>query len=105
MVVRTFQLTPMQSHFCFLSCRSATLVLAYLMKYKRMRLVDAHALVKSKRPLIRPNMGFWAALVDYEKKLFHENTIVMVQASVGKVPTCSPKKISCNCTDSLCLIV
>lgn len=72
--------------------RSATLVLAYLMKYKRMRLVDAHRLVKSKRPLIRPNMGFWAALVDYEKKLFHENTIVMVQASVGTIPSIYEKE-------------
>lgn len=36
--------------------RSATIVLAYLMKYLRMNLKDAHSLVKSRRPLIRPNL-------------------------------------------------
>ncbi len=36
--------------------RSATMVLAYLMKYLKMNLKDAHALVKSRRPLIRPNL-------------------------------------------------
>ena len=48
-----------------------------------MRLVDAHAYVKSKRPLIRPNPGFWEALVAYERKLFRENTIVMIATRTG----------------------
>jgi len=63
--------------------RSATLVLAYLMKYQKMRLIDAHAYVKQKRPLIRPNSGFWKDLVDFEMKLFHKNTINMVESKVG----------------------
>ncbi len=36
--------------------RSASIVLAYLMKFLRMSLKDAHTLVKSRRPLIRPNL-------------------------------------------------
>jgi atypical dual specificity phosphatase len=36
--------------------RSASIVLAYLMKYLRMKLKDAHSFVKSRRPLIRPNL-------------------------------------------------
>lgn len=35
--------------------RSASMVLAYLMKYLRMSLKDAHNFVKSKRPFVRLN--------------------------------------------------
>lgn len=66
--------------FCF---RSATLVLAYLMKYQRMNLIDAHSYVKQRRPLIRPNSGFWKDLVEFEKKLFHKNTVNMVESKIG----------------------
>ncbi|KAL9979783.1 hypothetical protein ACROYT_G017498 [Oculina patagonica] len=66
--------------------RSATLVLAYLMKYQKMKLIDAHAYVKTRRPLIRPNSGFWKDLVDFERKLFHKNTIDMVESKIGLVP-------------------
>ena len=72
-------------HVCMcLVFRSATLVLAYLMKYHRMKLIDAHAYVKERRPLIRPNAGFWKDLVDYEKKLFHKNTVDMVESKIGE---------------------
>lgn len=49
--------------------RSASLVLAYLMKYKNMSLKSSYDLVSSRRPCARPNPGFWRQLVDYEKKL------------------------------------
>ncbi|XP_015765251.1 PREDICTED: dual specificity protein phosphatase 21-like [Acropora digitifera] len=67
--------------------RSATLVLAYLMKYHRMKLIDAHTHVKKRRPLIRPNPGFWKHLVDYERKLFHKNSIDMVESKFGLIPS------------------
>lgn len=71
-------------NFLFLFCfRSATLVLAYLMKYQRMNLIDAHSYVKQRRPLIRPNSGFWKDLVEFEKKLFHKNTVNMVESKIG----------------------
>lgn len=71
--------------FChFLSnLRSATLVLAYLMKHQKLTLMDAHALVKSKRTMARPNSGFWVQLVEYEKKLFKENTVTMISTGLG----------------------
>ena len=53
------------------------------MKYQKMKLIDAHAYVKKKRPLIRPNAGFWKDLVEYEKKLFHKNSIDMVESKFG----------------------
>ncbi|EDO47156.1 predicted protein [Nematostella vectensis] len=66
--------------------RSASLVIAYLMKYQRLNLRDAHKLVQDKRPLIRPNTGFWKELIDYEKKLFGKNSVQMVDTKLGPVP-------------------
>ncbi|MGH0143372.1 UNVERIFIED_CONTAM: hypothetical protein FKN15_005639 [Acipenser sinensis] len=54
--------------------RSATLCLAYLMKYRNMTLLEAHRLVKARRPIVRPNNGFWKQLIDYENRL-HRKTL------------------------------
>ena len=48
-----------------------------------MKLIDAHAYVKQKRPFVRPNAGFWKYLVEYEKKLFQKNSISMVESKFG----------------------
>ena len=48
--------------------RSASLLIAYLMKYKNMSLKTAYDFVSSKRPCVRPNPGFWRQLTDYEKQ-------------------------------------
>ncbi|TFJ97503.1 mitochondrial carrier-like protein 2 [Platysternon megacephalum] len=66
--------------------RSAALCLAYLMKYHAMSLVNAHAWVKSCRPIIRPNNGFWQQLLQYEYKLFGTNTVRMVNSPLGLIP-------------------
>lgn len=76
---------------CLVHCvagisRSTTIVLAYLMKYLKMSLKDAHAHVKSRRPLIRPNLGFWKQLVDYEKMLFGTNSVRIIETRVGLIP-------------------
>jgi atypical dual specificity phosphatase len=47
--------------------RSASMVIAYLIKYKKLALVDAYALVKSKRKQICPNHGFFSLLLKWEK--------------------------------------
>ena len=47
--------------------RSATLVLAYLVRYKGMDLVEALRMVKEKRD-VRPNNGFLQQLIDYQNK-------------------------------------
>ncbi|XP_029462810.1 dual specificity protein phosphatase 14-like [Rhinatrema bivittatum] len=66
--------------------RSASLCIAYLMKYHRLSLLDAHEWVKMRRPVVRPNVGFWRQLIDYEKKLFGKNTVRMVASPIGLVP-------------------
>lgn len=46
--------------------RSTTLVLAYLLKYTDMSLLEAFRHTRTIRPVIRPNMGFMKQLIEYE---------------------------------------
>ncbi|KPP65870.1 dual specificity protein phosphatase 14-like, partial [Scleropages formosus] len=48
--------------------RSPALVIAYLMRYKKLTLHQAHEWVVSCRPFVRPNVGFWRQLLHYEKE-------------------------------------
>jgi atypical dual specificity phosphatase len=63
--------------------RSASLVCAYLIKYENMSLRQAYQYVKMARPIIRPNVGFWKQLIDYEKRLHGASTVQMVPARYG----------------------
>lgn len=67
--------------------RSSTIVIAFLMRYHNMSLVDAHRLVRAQRPKIRPNDGFWRQLVEYEKTLFNSSTVSMVRTKAGIFPS------------------
>uniref|UniRef100_A0A2R5LJK8 Putative dual specificity phosphatase n=2 Tax=Ornithodoros turicata TaxID=34597 RepID=A0A2R5LJK8_9ACAR len=58
--------------------RSPALVMAYLMKYHRMRLRDAFRYVKQRRPVVHPNYGFFKQLIDYENQLFGSASVEMV---------------------------
>ncbi|XP_078539698.1 dual specificity protein phosphatase 14 [Lissotriton helveticus] len=66
--------------------RSASLCIAYLMKYHKGTLVQAYNWVKARRPVIRPNVGFWKQLIDYERKLFGTSTVKMVHTPYGVMP-------------------
>ena len=55
---------------CFMgSSRSATIVIAYLMKYEKLRRRDALNFCKEKRELVNINTDFFAQLLDFEKTL------------------------------------
>lgn len=58
--------------------RSATLCLAYLMKYSGMTLREAFDHVKSIRPQIRPNTGFFQQLRCYEEARYGSTSIKML---------------------------
>ncbi|XP_055603423.1 dual specificity protein phosphatase 14-like [Uranotaenia lowii] len=58
--------------------RSASLCLAYLMKYHRMSLKDAYNHVKARRPQIRPNVGFVKQLMEFEHELTGSRSVSMV---------------------------
>ncbi|ESO12910.1 hypothetical protein HELRODRAFT_159498 [Helobdella robusta] len=66
--------------------RSATFCIAYLMKYKRMRLRQAYNRLKSVRYVIRPNENFFEQLILYELTLFGSNTVSMIQSMFGRIP-------------------
>lgn len=61
--------------------RSVSLVLAYLMKYADMSLKNAFLHVRSIRPQIRPNVGFFKQLIEYEQRLHGTTTVSMVHCS------------------------
>ncbi|XP_060217684.1 dual specificity protein phosphatase 1-like isoform X7 [Lycium barbarum] len=54
--------------------RSATIVIAYLMKKHGMSHSEAFQLVKSRRPVVSPNAGFMTQLENYDKTLKGMNT-------------------------------
>lgn len=58
--------------------RSASLVIAYLMKYADMSLKSAYQHVKSVRPQIHPNTGFFKQLIEYEQRLYGKTTVSMI---------------------------
>ncbi|XP_066545787.1 dual specificity protein phosphatase 18 [Amia ocellicauda] len=66
--------------------RSAALCLAYLMKHRSMTLLEAHRLLRARRPIVRPNSGFWKQLIDYENKLYACSTVRMILSPLGDIP-------------------
>ncbi|CAG0890461.1 unnamed protein product [Cyprideis torosa] len=68
--------------------RSASLCIAYLMKHEGMSLKNAYYHVKGRRPVIRPNNGFFRQLIEYEKKLYRKTSVAMVPclAAGGLIP-------------------
>ncbi|XP_057626161.1 dual specificity protein phosphatase 14-like [Chionomys nivalis] len=65
---------------------SATLCIAYLMKFHNVCLLEAYKWVKARRPVIRPNVGFWKQLIDYENQLFGKSTMQMIETPYGVFP-------------------
>ena len=49
--------------------RSATLALSYMMRFHRLKLAEALTQVRSIRPSVRPNDGFYEQLEAYERAL------------------------------------
>lgn len=62
--------------------RSAAIVIAYLMKFKKMTLRDAFNYCYNLRPVIRPNNGFMMQLINYEITLYGRGSVHMVDANV-----------------------
>lgn len=64
--------------------RSATIVIAYLMKHRRMNLREAFNYCYNLRPVIRPNNGFMLQLINYELQIFNKTSVQMVDVEVDE---------------------
>uniref|UniRef100_A0A0R3RR35 Dual specificity protein phosphatase 14 n=1 Tax=Elaeophora elaphi TaxID=1147741 RepID=A0A0R3RR35_9BILA len=49
--------------------RSASICLAFLTKFRCKSLRQAYQLMAQKRPLVRPNIGFWRQLITFESEI------------------------------------
>ncbi|XP_054467496.1 dual specificity protein phosphatase 18 [Anoplopoma fimbria] len=66
--------------------RSSSLCMAYLMKHRGVALLEAHRWVRTSRPVVRPNNGFWKQLIRYEMELRGCTSVRMVFSSMGELP-------------------
>ncbi|XP_054157622.1 dual specificity protein phosphatase 14-like [Oppia nitens] len=70
--------------------RSSTLVIAYLIKYKKRTLRDAFIHVRSKRSLSQPNIGFFRQLLDYETKVLGKSSVKIIKTIVEDIEVIVP---------------
>ncbi|KAG5188493.1 protein-tyrosine phosphatase-like protein [Tribonema minus] len=74
-----------QDTCCLVHCsagmsRSASIVIAYLMKREGMSLLEALGFARERRPSVSPNSGFMAELARYEADLFDAVTSLSLAA-------------------------
>lgn len=55
--------------------RSTSLVLAWMMRYKKLTLREAYTKVRKQRSFVCPNSGFVKQLLQYEKQLLGQNSL------------------------------
>jgi len=66
--------------------RSVTICLAYLVKYGGRTLREAYFELKKKRPIIRPNEGFWRQLISFEIAKRGRATVKLSVYPMGAIP-------------------
>jgi len=66
--------------------RSVTICLAYLVKYEGRTLREAYFELKKKRPIIRPNEGFWRQLISFEIAKRGRATVKLSMYPMGAIP-------------------
>lgn len=66
--------------------RSVTICLVYMIKYEDVSLRQAYIDIKKRRPIIKPNAGFWRQLIEYEQQKRGVCTVKMVLFPMGSMP-------------------
>jgi len=67
------------------SSRSGAVVIAYVMRRRRMTFVEALRFVQSRRSIVNPNPGFVQQLLQYEKQLFGDGAASALQTTLPAV--------------------
>ena len=80
--------------------RSSTIVLSFLVKNMGMRLFDAFFLVRSKRGIITPNIGFMNKLSELEKSLVGSSSVSIPRYSLWYTSDSRPAIPDIQASDS-----
>lgn len=73
-------------HCAFGVSRSVAICLAYLVKYEGKTLREAYFDLKGRRPIIRPNEGFWRQMISFEINVKGKASVKLSVYPMGSMP-------------------